>query len=141
MLLKVSTGEKTWDIFRLSDHISFGKNDIRYGWCSFPEACDREWPEEIGLCVYHEGLGAWIPSGDMDRWMKMHGEPSQDCQVILDGHAILGEEPANGPGGHYQVKTKVRLLKWLVDEEADKLYLFDGWAYILNDDGKTIERL
>ena len=141
MLLKVNTGERTWAMFKLSDHISFGKGDIRYGWCSFPEAADKTGLEEIGLCVFHEGMGAWIPSGDVNRWMKMRGEPDQDCLAILDGHVIPGEEAATGPDGHYQVRTKVRLLNWLVDEEADMLYLFDSWAYILNDDGKTIERL
>lgn len=137
MLLKVSTGEKAWNIFRLSDHISFGKNDIRYGWCSFPEAVDREMKEEIGVCVYHEELGAWIPYGHEERWLKMLEEPSLDCQVILNADVVLGESE----GYSRRVKTKVRLLNWLIDEDEDKLYLWDGQAYILNDDGKTIERL
>lgn len=128
MLLKVSTGDKTWAMFRLSDHISFGKGDTRFGWCSFPEDSDLP-KEEFGICVNHEGLNAWIPYGGDGYWLRMIGEPSMEDYVVVDGD------------GNHKIKTKVRLMKWLVDEDAERLFLFDGWAYILNDDGKTIERL
>jgi hypothetical protein len=129
MLLKVRTGEKTWAIFELSDHISFGY-DIRYGWCSFPEGAGGYPNEEIGLCVFHDMMSAWVPLQEDDgRWLKMTGEPSFEDYAVLDGDS------------NHKVKTKVRRLNWLVDEGANKIYLFDAAAYILNNDGKTIERL
>lgn len=127
MYLKLKQ-EDTWHLIKLSDHVTFSDpySDPTYGYVLSEQAPD------IGLVLWYDTENMWVPVFcDYDLYLlPAKEEIIRKAAVSLDGDL------------EHRLELDVRLLRYVHDKETDHLYLFDGRpAFLLNDDGKTLERV